>query len=223
MPVIDINHQPSHYECSKTASRPNKKHTFKENVFKCMDQLEGWCSKEKANILMDEILRTRPNIIVEIGVFGGKSLVPMAFALQYNNNGKIYGVDPWKESDSAAGMEGQNLEWWSSIDHLKILQGLQNKIQEFHLESQVVLIRETSANCQPIPNINILHIDGNHSEEASYLDVIKWVPLVESGGLIIFDDINWSTTKLATEWLDANCDKVAEYMGDNIWGVWSKP
>ncbi|HRD55561.1 MAG TPA: class I SAM-dependent methyltransferase [Parachlamydiaceae bacterium] len=220
---IDVNYTPYHYECSsKKLAVHEAQESLKERVYTYMDKLEGWCSKEKASILIDAIVEMRPKVIVEIGVFGGKSLIPMAFALQYNKKGKIYGVDPWSESASAAGMEGQNLEWWSSVDHSKILHGLQNRIKEFHLENRIELIQETSINCPPIANINILHIDGNHSEETSLQDVLKWVPLVERGGLIIFDDVNWSTTKLATEWLDTNCIKMAEYRGDNVWGIWIK-
>ena len=76
--------------------------------------------------------------------------------------------------------------------------------------------------------IDILHIDGNHSEQASYLDVTKWVPLVRSGGWIFFDDMTWFengvfTTARAVEWLNANCYKLAECTDVCTWGVWIKP
>lgn len=211
---------PSYYEILKSDPSMDK---FKETIFQQMQQLEGWCSFEKASILVDLITALKPDTVVEIGVFGGKSLVPMASALKYNHKGKIYGVDPWSEVASSDGMEGANLSWWSHIDHLRILNGLQKKIKEFKLQSQVILIQATSEDCPIIDQIDIIHIDGNHSEKASYLDVLKWVPHVKSGGLIVFDDINWSTTKLATDWLNTNCTKLAEYTGDNIWGIWIKP
>lgn len=211
----------SHYEVVQSKSHDLV--VLKATVLKNMRQLEGWCSNEKASILIDIIAELQPETIVEIGVWGGKSLIPMAYALKYNGKGTIYGIDPWSTQESAEGMDGANHTWWSSVDHIKILKGLKSKIGEFELQKEIVLIRSTSENCPDIPNINILHIDGNHSDKASYLDVIKWVPLVQSGGLIIFDDVNWATTNRATAWLNENCIKVAEYSGDNIWGIWAKP
>ena len=60
----------------------------KSTALQAMKELEGWCTDNKASILIDLILESKPTIIVEIGVFGGKSLVPMAFALKENNWGK---------------------------------------------------------------------------------------------------------------------------------------
>lgn len=213
----------SYYEYAAEKKSASNLLGLKLEVFNAMRQLEGWCSNEKASVLIDMIVTLKPEVVVEIGVFGGKSLIPMAFALRFNKTGKIYGVDPWSNIASSEGMDGANLNWWSSIDHTKILNDLENKIDKFQLRPQIELIQSTSEDCHPIENIQILHIDGNHSEKTSYLDVTKWVPFVQSGGIIIFDDVNWETTKSATEWLDANCVKFNEYQGDNIWGIWIKP
>jgi len=213
----------AHYESTIQTPSYSNIIMLKNEVFQIMKELEGWCSTEKASILMDIILGTKPKIILEIGVFGGKSLIPMAFAAKFNKTGKVYGIDPWTKEASSDGLTDDHLKWWSTINHDKILKGLNSKIKQFGLEPEIELIRSTSEDCQFISNINILHIDGNHSEKASYLDVTKWVPLVESGGIIIFDDLNWSSTMLAVEWLNANCIKLAEFKSDNIWGVWIKP
>lgn len=198
--------------------------SIKNQVFQSMNKLEGWCSKYKASVLIDFIFLLQPKKIVEIGVFGGKSLIPMAYAMKANNvGGKVYGIDPWSSKESGVGMDGVNYEWWTHVNHDRILRGLQDRIKEFGLESQIELIRATSESADEIYEIDMLHIDGNHSDITSYIDVTKWVPLVRSGGLIIFDDVNWSTTSRAVQWLDENCTKVSEYRGDNIWGIWVKP
>lgn len=203
--------------------------SLKQHVYSSMDQLEGWCSKEKATVLMELIDANKPQIIVEIGVFGGKSLIPMAFALKQNGSGITYGIDPWTPVASVAGLDPVNGNWWAKVDHEGILQGLRLKIREFDLEKQVKLIRSTSADALPIHHIDMLHVDGNHSEDASFLDVTKWVPMVRKGGLIILDDITWGatekfpgTTAKAVKWVDDRCTKLAEYKGDNVWGVWLK-
>lgn len=196
---------------------------LKKIVFQSMQELDGWCTEEKAGILIDMIQLIKPEKVVEIGIWGGKSLIPMAYAVQANGMGTVYGIDPWSVQASSDGMDGTNLDWWSSVDHEMIYEDLVKSIEKFNLQNEIVLIRKTSQEADLIEGIGLLHIDGNHSDEASYLDVTKWVPYVNKGGIIVFDDLNWSTTSRAVNWLNENCVKIAELRGDNIWGIWVKP
>lgn len=207
----------------ETADQTENVAKMKKIALQSMNELEGWCSKYKASVLIDLILMLKPQIIVEIGVFGGKSLIPMAYALKENGMGAVYGIDPWDSAKSIEGMDGANKEYWNKVDHDAILQGLKRKIKKFNLVDQIELIRRTSEDAPLLYNIDILHIDGNHSDVTSLFDVNKWVPLMNKGGLIIFDDINWASTKTAVKWLDDNCIKMAEFKGDNMWGIWIKP
>lgn len=202
---------------------------FKENVFHAMNQLDGWCSHYKASVLMDLVTHSNAQTVVEIGVFGGKSLIPMAFALKKNGSGIAYGIDPYQNSESQHGQEGVHFDFWSMVDHKKVLNGLLQKIVQFDLQDYVDLRVVTSKNAPEIPNIDILHIDGNHSEESSLFDVQKWVSLVRQGGFIILDDLTWGsdqgnlpTTHKAVEWVNARCRKIAEYHDSSVWGVWIK-
>ena len=220
-----LDYPPSAYHYSIKGSSFESERRVKQSAIYSMHQLHGWCSDYKASTLMNLIWFMRPKTVVEIGVFGGKSLVPMGFAVKsLNNEGLVYGIDPWSAAASAEGQEGADKDYWSSLDHDAILEHLQGKIVEFQLSDQIKLIRATSSDADPIPNIDILHIDGNHSDDASYFDTIKWVSLVRKGGMIIFDDITWSSIDRATKWLDANCIKVIEIEDEsNSWGIWIKP
>jgi predicted O-methyltransferase YrrM len=202
---------------------------LKYRVHDYMTQLHGWCSFEKANFLIDLILKLEPSVVLEIGVWGGKSLIPMACALKENRHGIIYGIDPWEKQASVEWiMEDANRNFWEHANHEWVYQHLIGKLNEFNLHPQVQLIRNTSEKAPPIHDIDILHIDGNHSDPTSYLDVTKWVPFVKSGGLIIFDDMTWFeqgvfTTARASDWLDTHCYKLAEFSDICTWGVWVKP
>lgn len=211
----------------------DKRHStigHKTEVFACMDQVHGWCSHQKASILVDIIAAAGARTIVEIGVWGGKSLLPMAYTLKKRpENGKIYGIDPW---DNVASIEGatheHNIAYWSVVDHEGVLRQLEKVIHDWGLEEQVELIRASSADAPIIENIDVLHIDGNHSEVTSYIDVTKWVPLVRKGGWIIFDDMNWfengvTTTKRAIDYLNEHCHQIAEINESCQWGIWYKP
>lgn len=213
----------SHYEVTKDIDRVEAAAAVKKLAFQAMDQLEGWCSKFKASVLVDLVLMLKPDTVVEIGVFGGKSLVPMGIACKANQRGVVYGIDPWATASSTEGMDGENLNWWGSIDHEAIYQGLVKKVKAFKLNDRISLLRSTSEDAGPLGTIDILHVDGNHSEKAALFDVLKWVPYVRSGGAIIMDDLNWEGPQKAIEYLDQFCTKLVEFndSGSN-WGVWIK-
>jgi predicted O-methyltransferase YrrM len=63
-------------------------------------QLPGWCTKEKAYTLASLVIGTRPAVIVEVGVFGGRSFLPMALALKELGKGMAIGIDPWSPAAS---------------------------------------------------------------------------------------------------------------------------
>jgi predicted O-methyltransferase YrrM len=225
----DSGQQPAHYEYTITAYDREFTRAVRNNAFGLMSQLDGWCSYEKGGVLVDLVLQLKPQTIVEIGVYGGKSLVPMAYALDINGTGQIYGIDPWETEESIKGIKNSSSEyfWGVWVDHEAVLQNLKNKIRQFNLDQRIILVRSSSEMAPIIENIDILHIDGNHSDEASFLDVSKWAPLVKAGGLIILDDMTWYeennyTQARSIDWLNAHCAKLAEFKGDNVWGIWRK-
>lgn len=57
----------------------------------------------------------------------------------------------------------------------------------------------------PDESINILHIDGNHTEQIALADAKMFLPKVKKGGYIWFDDVNWSSTNKAVQFLTENC------------------
>lgn len=202
---------------------------MKLQIHDYMKQLHGWCSFEKADFLVDIITKSKPNLVLEIGVWGGKSLIPMARAVAENGQGIVFGIDPWQSQASVEHvMEEANRNFWEHANHEWVYQDLLAKLELFNLQAHVRLIRNTSEGAAPFGGIDLLHIDGNHSDPTSYLDVTKWVPFVNSGGWIIFDDMRWFengvfTTARASHWLDTHCHKIAEFTDICTWGVWIKP
>ena len=224
--MYDCPPPPSHYEYSvKANGGVDSQKRFKQTALYALKQLQGWCSDYKASTLMDLVWLMRPQTVVEIGVFGGKSLVPMAYALKaLGTGGVIYGIDPWCSMASAEGQDGSNEEYWANLDHDSILSELEGKINVFNLTNQIELVRATSEDAAPIANIDILHVDGNHSNDASYYDICKWGPLVRKGGMIIFDDITWSTIEKALVYLEENYTRLIVIEDEeNSWGIWIKP
>lgn len=232
--MIDAIHDeifktPTHFEYVIGLDKREFPTQVKRQAFAMMNHLEGWCSFEKAAVLIDIILKSKPSTIVEIGVYGGKSLIPMAYALEVNGKGTIFGIDPWDRVESLKGINNSSSEyfWGTYVDYRAVLQNLKLKISEFHLDHRIDLIKSSSIDAPIIEDIDILHIDGNHSDEASFADVTKWTPLVRKGGIIILDDITWYENNAYTQArsidnLNLHCAKIAEFSGSNVWGIWRK-
>lgn len=189
-----------------------------EHVLSILPSIQGWCTPPKATAMMNLILEHKPTVCVEIGVFGGSSLVPQAYALKELGAGIVYGIDPWRKDDSLECMTNEaNKNWWSKINYEDVYNHAKKNLEVHGLTNHAVLIRSKSEDCVnnfAEESIDLLHVDGNHSEELSYKDAISYLPKVKKGGYILFDDIFWSedgknvTTKKALTFLLEHCEKI---------------
>lgn len=187
---------------------------LKNRILEAIKPMEGWCWDEKAIALAEVIIAHKPACVVEIGVFGGKSVVPQAMALKQNGIGTIYGVDPWKKDAALeCSTDPENVKWWHGVDLDLILKGCSQAIWQHGLDNHVVLMRCDSVLASTTfdsDSVDVLHIDGNHSETVSMRDVNYWLPKVKSGGHIWLDDFHWATVTKARETLDSCCDIVRD-------------
>lgn len=181
-------------------------------ITEIVPKLEGWASVEKALAMAELIKEAKPRTLVEIGVFGGRSLIPQALAMRDNGYGRIYGIDPWNLD---AVLEGNPCEadrdWWSkNVDLHVIHKGFMEALWRHGLSENTVVIRGTASMCSNLfPVIDILHIDGNHTELASCRDVELYLPRVpKKRGMIWFDDCDWASTQKAIAILDKTCERV---------------
>lgn len=165
------------------------------NLFTQIDEfmrvhLHGWCSIPKAEAMASSVLAIRPETVVEVGVWTGKSCVPLALSCAYNHFGKVVAIDPWSHDASVTGQTGANLDWWNSVNHDEIYNIFISEINRLNLNAYVQVNRAKSDDVEPPPNIGVLHIDGNHSEQA-IRDVERYAPNVILGGFTFCDDIHW--------------------------------
>lgn len=186
--------------------RTNNWKSFKKQTLDYQKNIPGWCCEEKAIKMMDLIYETNPKVCVEIGVFGGSSIHPTAQALRYQQNGMIYAIDPWQNIECTDGYTpgDPNYQWWNKIDLEKIYKDFITMIHKQGLSDYCCPLRmtsETAAQIFPEESIDILHIDGNHSEEKAFKDAELWLPKVRKNGYIWFDDCNWNTTKKAQDYV----------------------
>lgn len=195
--------------------------TLEELLAKVVDlrpKIQGWCSDEKAIALVEAIVQRRPEVVVEIGVFGGSSLIPQALAVKNNGIGHVYGIDPWTVDAALEEMRSdQNRDWWRTINFESIYQHCHGHLVAQGLTGVCTLLRDKAENVVDRfadESVDMLHIDGNHSELLAYRDAQLYLPKVKPGGLIVFDDIWWTdggdeaTTRKAIVHLQTHCTKL---------------
>lgn len=152
----------------------------------------GWTSVTQAHMLASAIIALRPETSIEIGVFAGKGLVAMGLAHREIGKGMVYGIDPYSNEASADGQVNEaDQKFWGTLDHASIYNMAVDNINKFGIQNSVRLIRKTSDNFTPPPNIGVLRIDGNHGEQV-VKDVSRYCPNVNMGGILFLDDLQWA-------------------------------
>lgn len=177
--------------------------TPKEILTKEIPSLEGWASVPKAHKIYDLIVERQLGLCVDLGVFGGRSLLPMALAVRENGFGHAFGIDPWDNKVAVDGVPptpgNEHEKWWGSLNMEDIHQKARYALHQHKLgETWATLLRMRGETSAPwFRDIGFLHIDGNHKESEAVRDVNLWCPLVRRGGIIMFDDCDWASTKAA--------------------------
>lgn len=186
---------------------------LRDQVCNLLPSLEGWCSQEKALAFIDLVLDVKPKVCVEIGVFGGASLFPIASALKFLGSGIVIGIDVWDRQEACRYFdpvkEQTDIKWWNQLDFEYVFNSYWSMLKRYGLDAHCVTVRASSERaifC--IPSIDILHLDGNHSEKMAILDVQNYLPKVRPGGYIWLNDALWEKKKEAFRLLSCECDLI---------------
>lgn len=149
-----------------------------------------WCSFEKAQTLAAIIVGLRPRVVVEIGIWAGGSMVPMLLALKHNGSGRAIAIDPWSPSISVANEVPANVAWWKDADHEAALRTFLGRMETLNVARICDVWRRASDDCEPPAVIDLLHVDGSHTEQA-VRDVKRYAANVNAGGILVLDDLEW--------------------------------
>jgi len=175
--------------------------------------LQGWNSNHP--FLTETIVRDRPQIIVELGVWKGASTVGMAKQLQASEiDGAIIAVDTWLGStehwvndtwfDDLSTMFGYPQIYYKFMENV-IHSGVEGFIVPLPIDSMnacnLLTLKEIS--------VDMIHLDASHHYEAVLLDLQMWWSRLRSGGILVGDDYypegHWPGVKRAVdEFLSVN-------------------
>ena len=127
--------------------------------------------------LLAELARDR-RALVEIGVYEGSSAVVLARAAP--PEATLHLIDPFTNAALRPGQRGTERATRRVV--ARAVAGLPGPTIEWHVE----LSEQTAAGwSQPL---DMVFIDGDHSQEACRLDWDLWSPWVESGGVVALHD-----------------------------------
>lgn len=179
-----------------------------------------WAALERRCEVAEIVYDAKPKVVVEIGTFGGAGALPIAFALRENNNGgKLYCVDPWRVDYAVEGEWSANADWYkNSVNLHDIHRKFMDAAWSHNIDDWLVVIRAASQHVFKLfPRIDVLILDGNHSEVASFRDARLYVPNVVKNGWVLMDDQDWAvkqgetmvnSTKKAVEFIQQSCDLI---------------
>lgn len=157
--------------------------------------LEGWCTLDKAKVLFSLVEQFRPELCLEIGTFGGKSLRAIAYGLKCTGRGIVFGIDPWAVDPCIEGTNAEaNNQWWASVPWDKIINEYFSINQRYGLLEFTSHFRKHDRDCLRYfedESIDLVHFDSNHSPEVACRTVQDWWPKLKPGCVIIMDDIDW--------------------------------
>jgi hypothetical protein len=129
----------------------------------------------------DLVAALQPRVLVELGVDRGESYFAFCQSVTENKTGtRCFGVDTWRGDQHAGG-----------YDETTFAQV--NEHNRAHYEAFSTLIRAGfDAACEQFEpeSIDLLHIDGLHTEAAVRHDFDTWLPKVRPGGVILLHDVD---------------------------------
>jgi hypothetical protein len=186
---------------------------LKMEVCSILPSLEGWCSLEKALNFIDLVLQEKPKVYVEIGVFAGASLYPVLSTLKFLDHGVAIAIDPWDKYECIKYLDQKldhlHIDWWGRIDLESNYASFLKTLRMFNLTDYCIPLRTSAEHAAKIIGvIDILHIDGNHSERSFTKYVQLYLPKVRSGGYIWLNDSLWIESQQAMDLLLEQCDSV---------------
>ena len=160
-----------------------------ETIYKVIENIPGWFSKEDAKILMNLIIKCKHEV-VEVGSFFGKSAT---FISHFKN---VTCIDPWianeglKKKIKTLGLEVEANGDFSHIFKLFAIEKNKHgkKIRIIQKPDYQVFDKWES-------KVGILFLDHHHTYEAVMKSLFGWKKHMCKYGKILIHDSNWKEVK----------------------------
>lgn len=154
--------------------------------------LQSWPSA-RSPVFEKVILETNPKIIIEVGSWKGRSAIRMAQLTEMIGT-RIYCVDTWLGSlEHMMEETGRKYEWPLSHGHPLLYWQFLLNVKFSGVEDRITPIVNTSMTGASYLYKNgvraeMIYIDGDHTADGCYRDLMAYWELLTPGGVIFGDD-----------------------------------
>lgn len=128
----------------------------------------------------DLVAEMKPRLLVELGVDRGESYFAFCQAAAENQTGtRCFGIDTWQGDQHAGGYDETTFAQVSAHNRE-------------NYEAFSTLIRSSFDEARErfaAESIDVLHLDGLHTEAAVRHDVEAWLPKIRPGGILLLHDV----------------------------------
>ena len=182
--------------------------------------LYGWFAQNTKKWYSDRVSPIKNGIVVEIGVYGGASLLSIVDICKENKN-HLYGIDPWELIKFHNDKKSSPLLLKKKQNELKSRRCNLEKIIEELKYDHVSLIKDFSVNAARTfedESVDLVFIDGSHGYESVKADLENWFPKIKKNGILGGDDWGWPLVQKAVcEFTQKNNLKVGNIQ--NHWEI----
>lgn len=187
--------------------------TIEELIQENNTHVGGWCSEEKQRFLGEIVVERNLNRLIEIGVWQGKSIIPMAWGCKQKGSGKVIAIDAYDvayllenggdehPSYYAADQQENEQKFLENLDKF----GLRDFVEYEGPQTSLEAVKKYKKS-----EFDLIHIDANHSEINSLQDFYSWFPKLKDGGILVLDDTDRTQTVKLRQQATGLCTKVLE-------------
>lgn len=205
---------------------------MKPEILNYLQKIDGgdWSTKEMKQELYNLVSKGLKQfdgqelLSVQLGVFAGATLFPLAHAHKDIKNGKAIGIDAWH---TAPCLEGRNHDdvnkFWRNMDFNRVFNSFTDIMEmdewSYYVEYKRGRFDEV-VNEFADDSITLLHQDGAHNKEQIIKELELWSPKLKVGGYWIISAANWGEAVDGYLQLPKfGFELVKDYEG---WEIWRK-
>ncbi len=132
----------------------------------------GHMTSKELSYLVD-LAKQRPksNFIAEIGRFWGRSTIALAHMLKESGSGKLVSMDTYEQPHFREILSSHGLS-----EYVEVWNGFS---QAGYSKWEIMMPEEKPG---------MVFIDGNHTYEGAYMDILQWSRLLPPEGILVVDD-----------------------------------
>ncbi len=165
----------------------------------------------------DLVAVMKPSTLVELGVDRGESYFAFCQSAAENTTGtRCIGVDSWQGDQHAGGYDETTFAQVSA--HNRANYGAFSTLIRSSFDAALAMFEPES--------VDVLHLDGLHTELAVRRDIDSWLPKVRPGGVVLLHDVDVRTRDFGAWkiWADLQALNRSWTFHDGPGlGVWQKP